>query len=537
MLISDLTRISTSRDDFDYDLMLHYVAGHFEQITTSHGALFTVTTDGLWEAYLQSFPNHLRQTYNCRTCQKFIKTYGGLVVIDSKGRSRSALWNPMIEKKGYEPVRAPSPFDAVFATLAAIVETRAVIGQFFTTDKVWGDPGDDQWSHLSITPPERFVMRPDPLTTPYQAYAASIEDFKTVSRALTNLNTSVLDEALRMVKADALARSAQYVGPLQWLRDLFDRPLGRQGENALWLALSSAPSGYKHPNSAATGSLMKDILSGLPFSSVQAKFNAKMDSLKYQRPQAAPSVGNVRRAEEVFHKLGLAPALSRRFARLDEVIAVWRMSPLKTALAENGLFSHLTVKETKAVEGIYSLPQRTMSWAKFARTILPTAKVIKAKVPARSSSFTALLTATHADAPPLLRWDHEDRRNPVSWYFYHGSTSAAQWNLPANEFVPVTAICNAPSDWHAETPQRDAAILILQGAVDTRDAGLALFPETLREELREVRSTIEAYSKTGKITGRAEASACGIAITDKRNSSQPIVLLVDGELIAIDRFE
>ena len=40
-------------------------------------------------------------------------------------------------------------------------------------------------------------------------------------------------------------------------------------------------------------------------------FAAKVNPLSYQRPQAAPSSANVKQAEELFAKLGLAPALER----------------------------------------------------------------------------------------------------------------------------------------------------------------------------------------------------------------------------------
>jgi hypothetical protein len=42
--------------------------------------------------------------------------------------------------------------------------------------------------------------------------------------------------------------------------------------------------------------------------------------------------------------------------------------------------------------------------------------------------------------------------------------------------------------------------------------GNAIFPETLRSEFHPIRKVIEAYSREAMIGGRAEASACGLAI-------------------------
>jgi hypothetical protein len=54
-----------------------------------------------------------------------------------------------------------------------------------------------------------------------------------------------------------------------------------------------------------------------------------------------------------------------------------------------------------------------MTWEKFARTMLPEALSIEAQVPAGPERFMALVTAANADAPPILQWDAEERRNPT----------------------------------------------------------------------------------------------------------------------------
>jgi hypothetical protein len=61
-------------------------------------------------------------------------------------------------------------------------------------------------------------------------------------------------------------------------------------------------------------------------------------------------------------------------------------------------------------------------------------------------------------------------------------------------------------------------VFIMDGAKESRtNAGLALFPETLKSELREIRSTIEEFSRRGKLEGEEEASACGVALLKGAN--------------------
>ena len=59
-----------------------------------------------------------------------------------------------------------------------------------------------------------------------------------------------------------------------------------------------------------------------------------------------------------------------------------------------------------------------------------------------------------------------------------------------------------------------SVFFILKNCKDHRygGAGIALFPEVLKGELREIRSTIEAYSRNETLGGFEEASACGIRL-------------------------
>jgi hypothetical protein len=58
------------------------------------------------------------------------------------------------------------------------------------------------------------------------------------------------------------------------------------------------------------------------------------------------------------------------------------------------------------------------------------------------------------------------------------------------------------------------AMFIVKGCKDTSNKSSGLFPEILRNELHEVRHTIEAYSQDNRLSGYEDASACGILIQD-----------------------
>ena len=67
-----------------------------------------------------------------------------------------------------------------------------------------------------------------------------------------------------------------------------------------------------------------------------------------------------------------------------------------------------------------------------------------------------------------------------------------------------------------------------------------LFPEILKSELHAVRSTIEAYSKSAKLGGYEEASACGLRLQMGETASIKL-RVTDGAgvvtSVTIDRWE
>jgi hypothetical protein len=252
----------------------------------------------------------------------------------------------------------------------------------------------------------------------------------------------------------------------------------------------------------------------LTFENVSARFAAKMNPLQYQRPQAAPSVGNIAQAEKIVEKLGIARSLERRFARVDELKTLWDPKRKELLQPKDGVFSHISTKNSTPVTTDVKAPPVTMTWDKFSKTILPDAISIKFFPPRYvRESYSAIVTAAHNDAPPILQWDNELVRNPFSTYVYHGGSSPSEWNILTTS-VTVTAVCLAPSMWQSGFEHHVKTVyFILEGAKDTRykNSGNAIFPELLKSELHSIRSTVEAYSKNAVLSGYDEASACGIS--------------------------
>ena len=499
------TQVQTDQDAQYHQLLC--------MLKVAEGPLFTTNTPtSLFPAFLAVLPDGMRQQYTCNACSRFIETYGGLVTIAEDGSTKSAIW----PQSGVPPL-----FEDALEFMRDLAEDSRVISTFYDDRKVWGTPVTGPWSHMAVTPAASQVYT-SRTKTAGQAMAESREEYAMLQRAIVKYSAATVETALTILEADALYRTEKVLGVAKWFAELKIRVSSTKNhihkDNIVRLAVATAPTGFCHISSSMIGTLLDDIADGLSFAEISARFAEKMNPLQYQRPQAAPAAGNIKRAEEIVAKLGLAASLRRRFARLDEIVKVWEPKRIvvigRQTPVVGGVFAHLyqPAQPTKTV----NMPLQKITYTKFERDVLPRAEKLEFYVPTGNLPYTALVTAVDPTAPPILQWDTPEQRNPVSWYMYSGGSTPQSWNLRAGDWHNVAAICHSPAHWYGGNPpnHRVSAVLILEGAKDLRyeRSGLAIFPEFLLSELREVRFTIEAHSKSGVLQGADEASACGISI-------------------------
>lgn len=464
--------------------------------------LFTTDADPdkLWHAYLTSFVDGEQQHHNCNTCRKFIEQFGGLAGISSEGNHFSAIFD--VRTTANQPVYATP-----FLRLAKLVAQSKVTGVFLTNQHMIGTPRTGAWRHLALHVPDLMQWH-SPITTPAQAMAEKKQDFQQVVRAIGEWPKNVIQSAVTILKSGALARSEKILAQAEWL-------LARSEEwhspgnkaNKLWLAIATAPAGFCHPRGGMLGTLIGDLLTGRPPELVARAWAEKMDPMQYQRPQAPPAEQAIEQAEKLVEKLGIAQSLERRFCRVDEVQAIW--NPRPAAPPAGGVFGML--KKVNLDAGAEWKVENKMSWAKFSREILLSAERIEFWTPLWPMPWAALVTAVHPDAPPILQWDAEGARNPVSWYVWRFGSRAEEFRLKSSTWADVEAITKCPAHWNGGKFEHHAqsAIFILRGAQETNMAGSGLFPETLKSELHSVRSVIEAFSRKTTIAGLNEPHAAG----------------------------
>ncbi len=496
----------------EYQLFLDRFNYRFqEQVGSSANPLFHTNVGDLWPVYLEALPESARQHHTCNECRRFIQRFGGLATIDTQGVIKSALWTD---------VAAPALYAPGIQAMKALVENAEIRGVFVSEARTIGQPRTGEWSHLSVILP-LFLINTSRSLRASQVMAERLEDFKNMKRALTEFSQQIVAQAVTILEADALYRSEKVLGPAKWLHALQESLSGRTPhavDNLLWKAIATAPAGFAHPRSSMIGTLLEDLVEGLPLRDVSRKFKAKMDPLQYQRPQAAPSVGNILSAEKLVAKMGIELSLIRRFAKPEEVRTIWNVRDSGAVRINTaGVFAGITPKvKAPASKDLLDLPSQNMTWTRFVETVLSEGNVTNLEVYLgnQNHALTAFVTAMYPEAPPILQWDRLDRRNPVSWYLWASGSLPSHWGLRANQFHKVWGVSEKPSHWFDNKceNQEPAAVLLIEGIRETRNSGSALFPEILSSEMRPVRSTIEAYSKANNLLGMGEPQAAGLMV-------------------------
>lgn len=499
----------------DYQQYLTSNQERFTELVSGHKNLFRVNASKLADKYLENMPEEVRQHYNCQTCRSFIKRYGNLVVINDDGTHTSPFWNV--------DLALPEHKTAV-AALAKEVERSPVNGILYAElPKLGIGHCGDHYHLFAMLPPQHVSVHDT--DTQHQRQSKKMRSVQDVRNAILPnkvckpFKADVLTSAITSFQAGNIAGKDKFLDPLVWLRDLQKQLTGIKNRNhqtaILMKAVAAAPEGFCHPRKAVTATLLKDIEEGeASIDTAVKRFESKIAGAVYRRPVAPPKDGVIDRANVLFEKLGLQPSMRRRFAKAEEIDAIWRTPVIEEtpATKNGGFFDHL--RQTPKVETPQEVTAKgVMTLNKFMRDILPTALEVFIYTPDTPQAFSGILTAAVPDAPPILKWDKPEKRNPFSGYAYVRGARPAQFSLAAGTFHKVFAISKNVEYWFgAGDAARDtnARIFFIEGAKDISDDTACLFPATIRSELHEVSSVIEAASNRGKREGQEEASAFGL---------------------------
>ena len=505
--------------EFEYRDFLRQIR---ENIAAIKGPVFrTRNAKHAADVFLAGIPEEYRQHYNCHACKTFLRKYGSLVTLSETGTPSLAIW-PMSALAGRF-------FRDALGNLANHVEHSIVDGVFVSPLPVWGTPDPDPWHHMSGKAPNHLVYT-GIVKKAHEVAAEQTQGYIMLQRYLSETTEEQIQNVLRVLGSDEAHRSEKVFPHAGWFLNLLykvNHPAWDRN-NTVWLAVATAPAGWAHVGGTMLGSVLDDVKAGYPFADLVRRYNAKMGGLDYQRPKAAPKIGNIEQAEKIVKQLGIEKSLQRRFARMEDLRPIWTPTQAEP-IAYDGVFGVLRNAQ-KSVN--MNVPAKTMTWVKFEREVLPTARMIEFWTPPRGN-YASLVAPVHLAAPNILQWEP-----PISSYVYYGGSLAGDWNLLPNTWTAVKALVLSPWMWEGRIKNNPRGVFfILDGAKDNRTStSSCIFPEILKSELHSIRATIEAYSNKTPMQGREKQNAGAYGAVEGQTWSD-IRLKVDGQEYRLDRWD
>jgi len=492
----------------EYAISVKAIASRFLQETEKADALLVVDSSELFNIYLDHVDD--RRLCNCDTCSSFFRRYGGIVVVSPDGSLSSPLWHPDL---------ASSDVREAIVRVRRHVLSAPVVGVFRSATANLGVAEAGGFSHFHASLPKKHVFT-SVLESAEQRMAGNLEEFRGLRAALVEYKEEDLVQAIDFLST--VSGGSDFSSWAAWLlqtKRSFTAAAKDKRANILWLASANAPSGWCFPRNTVLGNVISGFAQRLGVHTITANYTSQHDARTYQRPQEAPAEGAVAAAEKIVDTLGIRRAFARRYATPADVQEwLWRIPQARPAssASSDGLFAGLAKSPAPTAPKFANTQPRRVSWEKFKRLVdLNGLSSLLMQVPV-TGPFYALLTAVHGDAPPLIRWDDPENRNPVSHYMYTEPSRASQWLLAPGTWHTVSGITRSPRQWGRQA-DLDMLLFVLAGSSDSghEHASLCLFPTIVRQELHGVRSVIEAYSNANKLSGYdPENNVAGLAFKD-----------------------
>lgn len=461
----------------------------------------------LKETYLGAVPD--RQHHNCRCCLSFLYRYGDTYWRDASGALQT-IWSGQGVPKAYKKAAA-ALHDAVVASAQPAKNPLALL------PKTIGEKQTGQFTHFyAVLPMEQNSAKVLHFREGQERMDAALANGFTVERLTYIQNLLVATDAYRSDKIKPMLE--------------FCLAYAKASAASRVELMADAHDGLTHPRASVLGSLVEDALMGKPADAIVKAYKSKMDGLAYQRPQAAPKVGTIRQAEKLFHEMQLGPALFRRCINNSDIPAkayLWKPKRTEVLDAATSVFSHLHPAMAKTPQ---QLPERRMTWTRFQAEMLPMAEELYWY--GQNCQPITLMTATHPSAPPILRWDNDKVRNPVSWFFPSSDTAVRTM------LYKVHGVLTSPENWGEDYPGAKQQVIFKTDRLTNAPQHSGLFPECLRHELREVRSVIEASNAVHSFLDNTSGpDAQGVVISPTKAALRLKVVTKVGTLdVVIDQF-
>ncbi len=382
------------------------------------------TKDDLWNTYLDKLTSlghneiyRERGEHDCQCCKHFIRRIGNIVAL-REGRLVS-IWDH-IETGTY--------YDELAKAMDELVSNAGIRGIFLNdmdhvgTDsnvELRDDGSTHTWEHFYLELPAELV-EPNGETRRRKIGAAG-DHFGSLKLSMEQLNIDSVQTVIDLVNANNLYRGTEHLSTLKLMKELLNE-YSSQPEKTHWLWLKSRELGSRSTvRSTVTGTLVRDLSSGMDLEQAVKSFESKVAPHNYKRSKALITPGMVKAAETKVQELGIEESLARRPAVLTDITVNNVLFADKQATnAMDGILGDL---KKEAQDNIQFDPKKAQDIPvlDFINKVVPKSNSIEAFVQGRHSANQMTLVAPqNPDAPSILKWD-----NNFTWTYNGDTTDAA----------------------------------------------------------------------------------------------------------------
>lgn len=558
----------------DYTATLHNLATACYELSEEkckEGLFFTYRVEpkeNPYGVYLRGFEKEsVRYGYICNTCHHFLRTYGNAVYINKDGSLESVIWNPDVAVGYMKPIIKALKDNVENGRVINIIRInpnyKADVIRKNDTTVLFGDKEKGGYNHFygefykptiggAYTTEENIDLK------------SVVDNFKNL---FEKFNQKDVDTAFNIASTNMLCDARKSAGKFKVLRDIFTDILSTKNEKNKYHKIVRYACVYNELLygflGSVDGALLEDVSQGYDPEDCAARYNYKMNPIRYKRPTAAPTKALVKEAETIIANMGLEDSLKRRIAKLSDIPEdkfIWKPVEHKKEVTKEstGIFGSVETKddikskkEEKPVLNITNHDQR-ITYNKFKRDVLPITESMRVFMPNTMFGnvnrllypFTQYTTEAVEGSKPILKYDSVDQRNPFVAYMYNGGSPKVNFGLGyTGEFVDVVAVIPHPEAMNTEDVKDiiTGAVFVLKDCKDDiMNGGLGLFPECLIPELYPVRKVIESFSNNGKLEDIDinEQAAAGIMLLENYSLTVEVKTCNNTlETYTIDRLE
>lgn len=377
-----------------------------------------VEKDDLWATYLGSFPAgsnpvfRQRSEHDCSACKQFIRSVGNVVAIVNG--DLVSIWDA--------DVAAGSLYSAVVRAMGDLVKSKPIADMFLHYEKSVGveknfEQAEDghviTWHHF-FSPIALQFYSAKPQIPPQLGIVRSHHDV--ALRGLKEISLESVDTVLELIAQNSLYRGEEHVGALSGfkkVKQVFDViPSEALQDLFVWENIAVGATAIRN---TVIGTLLVDLSDGVELEKAVKSFEQKVAPANYKRPASLITKSMIEQAKKTIAGLGLASALERRYATLDDISianVLFADRSLRKRLGGENVFDEL-------IESVGSTVPRKLdkieeiAVEKFISEVLPKVSQVEVLFENRhQANLVSLIAPCDPSAGKLFKWE-----NPFSWSY------------------------------------------------------------------------------------------------------------------------